>query len=192
MREYRVGQDIVTSCGKCKLSTWHVVFAMAGPVIKRVQCKQCGSYHNYKPEPESEGPRQKSSSPGVLRRRDGQELPAGTHPEESEEMESVGKAQRAPRAPKAPLEPGATPKPTRRSKVKEEPDYEALWNEALKGHDLETMAAYRADANYEEGAVLNHPLFGVGIITRVNLPPEKRMTVIFRDGTRQLACRMGS
>lgn len=196
MREYKVGQDIVTACGKCKLRTWHVIFAMDAQVIKRVQCKQCMSYHNYKPDPEDLESRSSKSAAGVLRRREGtdQTVRVGDGPAMLEDNgpAASGFSLEGPtgsRATKEPKAPGA--KTTRSRKVVEEPDHEALWNEALKGRDIEQMSNYRADANYLEGTVLNHPLFGVGVITKVSLPPEKRMTVVFRDGSRQLACRLG-
>lgn len=44
----RVGQDIESICGKCG-DVWHVVVAMKGSTIAKVQCKQCGGYHRHKP-----------------------------------------------------------------------------------------------------------------------------------------------
>lgn len=196
MREYKVGQDIVTACGKCKLKTWHVIFAMDGQVIKRVQCKQCMGYHNYKPEPEEQEARSRQSSAGVLRRREGTDgsVRVGDAPTSGPDNSPTesGFSLEGPTnmRPKKEAKTGVAKTPRAR-KGEEAPDYEALWNEALKGRDLEQMINYRADANYNEGTVLNHPLFGVGVITKVSLPPEKRMTVVFRDGSRQLACRLG-
>ncbi|MFM7200575.1 MAG: hypothetical protein ACKO6N_07275 [Myxococcota bacterium] len=194
MRQYRVGQDIMTSCGKCKIKTWHVVFAMDGEVVKRVQCKICASYHNYKPEPEPEAARQRASGSGVLRRREGQEQPVEVNAAPrtpplvvldggSEAAESGTPAARKPARP-ARKEGGTS----RRSAP--EVDYEAQWNEALKGQDLTQMRPYRADQDYDDHTVLSHPLFGVGLITKVSPLPEKRMTVLFKDGIRQLACRL--
>lgn len=43
-----VGADIEAECGKCKTETWHVILAMVGDTIARVQCKGCGAQHRYK------------------------------------------------------------------------------------------------------------------------------------------------
>ncbi len=43
-----VGKDIESICGKCG-DVWHVVFAMEGDKVVRVQCKQCGGYHRHRP-----------------------------------------------------------------------------------------------------------------------------------------------
>jgi hypothetical protein len=43
-----VGQDIESICGKCG-DVWHVVVAMVGSQVAKVQCKQCGGYHRHRP-----------------------------------------------------------------------------------------------------------------------------------------------
>lgn len=43
-----VGADIESICSKCG-DVWHVVVAKVGEQIARVQCKQCGGYHRYRP-----------------------------------------------------------------------------------------------------------------------------------------------
>ncbi len=55
-----VGQDIESICGKCG-DVWHVVFAMVGDKVAKVQCKQCGNYHRHRP-PGGSAPEPKSSS----------------------------------------------------------------------------------------------------------------------------------
>ena len=42
-----VGADIESICSKCG-DVWHVVVAMVGPKVAKVQCKQCSGYHRYK------------------------------------------------------------------------------------------------------------------------------------------------
>ena len=49
-----VGADIESLCGKCG-DVWHVVVAKVGEKIVKVQCKQCGGLHRYKPPPGSAG-----------------------------------------------------------------------------------------------------------------------------------------
>ncbi len=48
----RVGADIGSICRKCG-DVWHVVVAVADGRIAKVECKQCGGRHRYKP-PEGE------------------------------------------------------------------------------------------------------------------------------------------
>jgi hypothetical protein len=43
-----VGADIESLCSKCG-DVWHVVVAKVGEEVVKVQCKQCGGYHRYKP-----------------------------------------------------------------------------------------------------------------------------------------------
>jgi hypothetical protein len=42
-----VGQDVYAVCGKCG-DTWHVIVALDGGRITKVQCKQCMGYHRYR------------------------------------------------------------------------------------------------------------------------------------------------
>ncbi len=51
-----VGADIESLCSKCG-DVWHVVVAKVGRRIVKVQCKQCGGLHRYRPPPGSEGER---------------------------------------------------------------------------------------------------------------------------------------
>jgi transcription elongation factor Elf1 len=49
----QVGKDVEAACRKCG-EVWHVIVTMdAAGVITKVQCKQCGGNHRYKP-PEGE------------------------------------------------------------------------------------------------------------------------------------------
>lgn len=47
-----VGKDVEAVCRKCG-EVWHVITAMEGSKITKVQCKQCMAYHRYRP-PEGE------------------------------------------------------------------------------------------------------------------------------------------
>lgn len=42
-----VGSDIESLCSKCG-DVWHVIVAMVGDKIAKVQCKECGAYHRYR------------------------------------------------------------------------------------------------------------------------------------------------
>lgn len=48
-----VGADVESLCSKCG-DVWHVVVAKVGNKIAKVQCKECKSFHRYKPPPGKE------------------------------------------------------------------------------------------------------------------------------------------
>ena len=45
-----VGKDLFAMCGKCD-AEWHVIVAMDGGRVTKVQCKQCMGYHRYRAPP---------------------------------------------------------------------------------------------------------------------------------------------
>ena len=55
-----VGADIESLCSKCG-DVWHVVVAKVEEKIVKVQCKECGGYHRYRP------PKSKSTGTGTRR-----------------------------------------------------------------------------------------------------------------------------
>jgi hypothetical protein len=48
VEKYSAGENIASHCTKCKLSLDHVVVAMNGESIVKVQCKTCGSTHKFR------------------------------------------------------------------------------------------------------------------------------------------------
>jgi len=44
----RVGGEVDSLCGRCKLVLAHTVLAMVGPSVARVRCNTCGSDHAYR------------------------------------------------------------------------------------------------------------------------------------------------
>lgn len=45
---YRVGIEIVTYCGRCKLSLGHIITAMnTDSTVAKVQCRTCGGHHKF-------------------------------------------------------------------------------------------------------------------------------------------------
>ena len=45
------GGDIDSYCTRCKLNLEHIVLAMVGGAVVKVQCKTCGSIHRFKGMP---------------------------------------------------------------------------------------------------------------------------------------------
>lgn len=58
----KVGADVESICGKCG-DVWHVVVAKLGEKVAKVQCKQCGAVHRYRP-PEKDKPMKTPRVPG--------------------------------------------------------------------------------------------------------------------------------
>jgi hypothetical protein len=45
------GGDIDSYCTRCKLNLEHIILAMVGGAVVKVQCKTCGSIHRFKGMP---------------------------------------------------------------------------------------------------------------------------------------------
>ncbi|MBL7664861.1 MAG: hypothetical protein JNM93_06985 [Bacteriovoracaceae bacterium] len=45
---HAAGKDVLSYCGKCKLTLSHLIMAMDGSKIVRVQCNTCKSVHGHK------------------------------------------------------------------------------------------------------------------------------------------------
>lgn len=61
LKKPSAGSDVEALCGKCG-DTWHVVVAMVGNEIAKVQCKECGGFHKFR-RLGSKTARRKSSRP---------------------------------------------------------------------------------------------------------------------------------
>lgn len=44
-----VGDYIDSKCTKCKMETNHIIVAMVGEKVARVECQTCSGVHNYRP-----------------------------------------------------------------------------------------------------------------------------------------------
>lgn len=134
--ELKVGQDVVSMCGKCKEATHHVVFAVAEGRKARVQCKVCQAYHNYRPPKTAVDTvakvRAKLSAAGATGGKTGKTATKKT---------ATGKEPK---------------KRASRAKKEVEPDWEAEWTTAMQGKDPSAMVDYRPKENFEESQVLNH------------------------------------
>jgi len=49
---FQVGSDVEALCNTCG-DVWHVVVAKVGEKITKVECKQCGKQHRFKPTAEA-------------------------------------------------------------------------------------------------------------------------------------------
>ncbi len=61
-KTYAIGDEIFTTCGKCKSEMYHVITAMTDDVIKKVMCKGCNSTHVYRPAKEKNAAAKKKAT----------------------------------------------------------------------------------------------------------------------------------
>ncbi len=62
------GSDVSALCSKCG-DVWHVVVAMVGTKIAKVQCKECGGYHRYKSKDAAPAAAKTKKAPGTTKPR---------------------------------------------------------------------------------------------------------------------------
>ena len=67
MSKYAAGKEVLSYCGKCKLTLAHMIIVMKDPnTIGKVQCKTCGGTHAYKdPTSKTKKVKTKSIIPGA-------------------------------------------------------------------------------------------------------------------------------
>lgn len=58
----KAGGEIDSYCGKCDLLLAHVIIAMNGTRVARVECKTCHAVHAYRGDPDKITPVRKSAS----------------------------------------------------------------------------------------------------------------------------------
>lgn len=159
------GDRITSRCTRCNDLTGHVIVAMVGAEVVKVQCLACGSTHKYRPE-RREVPRK--DKPAVRRARTGSTR---------EEAVAVSRADAARKA-------AATRAATRAAQ--EAQATEVAWKVALTRLNGDDSKPYRMDAVFEPGDIINHPTFGLGEV-RLVIRPDK-MEVLFQGGMRVLRC----
>ena len=163
MPAHKPGDTVASRCTRCNDVTGHVIVALVGNEIVKVECRACGGVHRYRP-PEGAGrqARRLRHDPGQGRvlRGDNKEFSAAVSP-------SAGRVTgaRAARAAKS---------------------LEDEWRRTLALASASPVRPYAMQARFALGEAVEHPVFGSGIVREV-LPPDK-MRVLFRDGLRLLRC----
>jgi hypothetical protein len=134
----KTGGEIDAFCTKCKLDLTHRIIAMVGDAVKRVECKTCGSHHNYR-RPKTE--------------RDARLAKLEKRAEERKAVASPGgggtKAERAARA------------------EKHEREQTSAWEHAIAGKPTSAFTGYRVSLSFNLGDLIRHPKFGDGVVARV-------------------------
>lgn len=146
-------------CGKCGDATRHAVVAVVNGEIVKAQCMVCGSAHKYKPSSRQA----KADSPGAVRR---SKTPSG-----------VSTTRVAP--PGAPKATSSSGKPARARRD---------WEEQISKRDQSQARPYDMGGCFAEQELVDHPKFGVGIVTKTTRPDK--MDVLFQEGQKTLRCKV--
>lgn len=147
MGRITAGQDIDAHCSRCKLVLAHVIIAVDGTKVARVECKTCRTIHAYRAGRAGAAARDKNggSSEGVV---------------------SKSKSSRSSATPRTSSAGGK--RNTSKAKIATQNSYDQL----MRGIDISHAEKYRATRSWTEGDVINHITFGLGLVTRV-LSTEK-------------------
>jgi len=160
MQKGDIGHEILASCTKCKGDTIHIITAVEADSITRVMCQLCFSYHKYK------APQTQDHEKDINVKRS---ATAKTKKSASTEAAS---------APKTAVK--SAPKPPRKSRAKKVDS----WDDLIQSVNEAEAVNYTIDGAYNDGMILNHKSFGLGIIK--NILSEKKMEVVFQAGTKIL------
>ncbi len=161
------GDRIEARCTRCNDVTGHVVVALVGGQIVKVECRACGSVHKYYPPVSAKTTQEKTS---VRRIRAG---------EDRKNVIAAAASTSAPPQVKNPRT-GHTP-----SKSRAAEEMEQAWQKAIN-LSAATPRPYAMDQSFVAGDIIEHVKFGLGVVQEM-LPPDK-IQVLFRDGGRLLRC----
>lgn len=138
MKKPKTGGEIDAYCTKCKLDLTHRIIAMVGDVVKKVECKTCGSHHLYrKPKSVKEAEAAAAAKAGSTARRP-----------------------RADGAPRTASERHAAAERAERERV-------SSWEKAIAGQPTGAFKPYSVKVLFGAGELVRHPKFGDGVVARV-------------------------
>lgn len=159
------GDRIESRCSRCGDVTGHVIVAMVGGEVVKVECRACGSVHKFRP---AKPVRARSEAPAVRHVRSGASRSEAVAVSRSEAARKAAVTRAATRA------------------AQEAQATEIAWKVAMARQVQDGGVPYRMDGVFEEGQIITHPTFGLGEV-RAILRPDK-MEVLFQDGIRVLHC----
>jgi hypothetical protein len=81
------------------------------------------------------------------------------------------------------------PPPRRRATRKKNETPEEIFNKLVEGRDLSAAEPYSIKAPFKVADLIDHPKFGVGIVTEV--ADVSKVKVVFEDGERVMVCNRG-
>ena len=161
------GTIIEAKCTRCNDITGHVIVAMVGGEVVKVECRACGSVHKYRPQ-KQDVPR--GAAPSVRKVRAG-----STRAEAVDVSASRSEAARKAAATRAQQRAARDAEAT-----------EVAWKVAMTRNPAETNRKYSMNEGYEEGEIIDHPVFGPGLVRAV-VRPDK-VEVLFQEGLKVLRC----
>lgn len=153
------GDRIEARCTRCNDVTGHVIVALVGGVVVKVECCACGSVHKYYPPATAK----EKASDGVRR------VSAGA---DRKSVLSSAKPKAAPRGQARAAQAAAAT--------------ETAWRTAIERPSAPAARPYSMTGPLAEGDTIEHPVFGLGSV-RTMVPPNKA-EILFRDGIRLLRC----
>ncbi|WP_353118917.1 hypothetical protein [Nitratidesulfovibrio sp.] len=161
------GSIIEAKCTRCNDITGHVIVAMVGGEVVKVECRACGSVHKYRPQ-KKDAPR--NAAPSVRKVRAG-----ATRAEAVDVSNSRSEAARKAAATRANQRAARDAEAT-----------EVAWKVAMTRNPAENNRKYSMNESYEQGEIIDHPVFGPGEVRAV-LRPDK-VEVLFQEGLKVLRC----
>ncbi len=159
------GDRIEACCTRCNDITGHVIVALVGGEIVKVECRACGSVHKY----HAPTPR------GATRIRE-----TVCRVKVGEDRKGAVDAVRL----VAPTPERETPRSS--AAARKAADLEQSWQRALN-KTVASPKPYSMDGVFAAGDVLEHPAFGLGVVQELTEPDKVR--VLFREGQKLLRCR---
>ncbi len=159
------GQRIEAHCTRCQDRTGHVIVAMVGEAIVKVECCACKSVHKYYP------PR----------------LPKGQG-----KAERVTRAVRTGASRKdamaAPQSSTSSPKRLTSKALAEANAVEKAWRQEMERPSAPEARPYAMGMLLQAQDVIKHAHFGLGVVVETVAPDKAK--ILFRDGTRVLRCTL--
>lgn len=161
------GDRIEARCTRCNDVTGHVIVALVGGEIVKVECRACGSVHKYHPATPRGAVRNKET---VCR------VKAG------ENRKGVVGAMHIAPEPVPARETSRVSAAVRRSVENLEQSWQCALNQTAA-----SPKPYVMDGVFVEGDVLEHPVFGLGVVQEII--EAGKVQVLFREGCKRLRCR---
>ncbi len=159
------GDRIEARCTRCNDVTGHVIVALVGGEIVKVECRACGSVHKYYPPATPKAAKVKTAvcrvKAGETRKEAVNAFKPTTTPSTAAASRPAAKAQKL------------------------ADDMEQNWQRTMN----QTAAAsrpYAMNETFAVGDVVDHPKFGSGVVQEL-FPPDK-MQILFREGAKMLRC----
>lgn len=156
-----IGDIVESKCGKCNDVTGHTVMVIVGGAIIKVECRACGSVHRYR-APDGTGTA-RGTAQGTARAGTGGRTAGASRPAAGGGRTLAGRGRGA----------------------QARADAER-WEKASVRAINEDVLPYKTTGTYEPGALIRHPVFGLGEVLLV-IPPDK-MDILFEDGIKRLLC----